>query len=128
MTTPTRRLFLLDSIAYVAPECEGQVIVSGSHGGASAGGFVVKQAGLPHAVFFNDAGVGKDGAGIAGLEMLQEKGVAGAAYSHLSARIGDAADGLASGVVTHANAAARKAGVEAGMTVKEAVVRLGAGT
>jgi hypothetical protein len=124
----TRRLFLLDSIAYIAPECEGQVIVSGSHGGASAGGFVVKQAGLPHAVFFNDAGVGKDGAGIAGLAMLQAKGVAGAAYSHLSARIGEAADGLASGVVTHANAAARQAGVESGMTVKEAVTRLGAGS
>jgi uncharacterized protein YunC (DUF1805 family) len=58
--------------------------------------------------------------------MLQAKGVAGAAYSHLSARIGEAADGLASGVVTHANAAARTAGVEPGMTVKAAVERLGA--
>jgi nucleotidyltransferase/DNA polymerase involved in DNA repair len=46
--------------------------------------------------------------------MLEAIGVAGCAYSHLSARIGEAADGLASGVVSHVNAPARAMGIQAG--------------
>jgi hypothetical protein len=90
------------------------VIVSGSHGGVSAASFVVDHPHRPLIVFFNDAGIGKDDAGIAGLPMLEAIGVAGCAYSHVSARIGEAADGLASGVVSHINAPARAMGIQAG--------------
>ena len=124
--TAARRLVLLDSIAHVGPECAGCVVVSGSHGGASAAGFVVREPAPPHAVFFNDAGVGKDGAGIVALAMLDARGIACATYSHLSARIGEAADGLASGVISHVNAAGRAAGLRAGARVGEAVAALGA--
>lgn len=95
---------LLDSIALVATlghASAGAVIVSGSHGGVSAASFVVDHPHRPRVVFFNDAGIGKDRAGIAGLSMLEAIGVAACAYSHESARIGEAADGLAHGVVSH---------------------------
>ena len=119
-----RPLHVLDSIAYLEPAMAGAVVVSASHGGVSAGRFVVELDGRPHAVFFNDAGVGKERAGIAGLAMLDASGTIAAAYSHESARIGDAADGLASGVLSHVNAAAAAAGLRAGETVRDAVARL----
>jgi hypothetical protein len=113
MSAP-RSPVLLDSIALVSTLGEHSadtVIVSGSHGGVSAASFVVDHPHRPLIVFFNDAGIGKDDAGIAGLPMLEAIGVAGCAYSHLSARIGEAADGLASGVVSHVNAPARAMGI-----------------
>ena len=116
MSAP-RSPVLLDSIALVSTLGEHSadtVIVSGSHGGVSAASFVVDHPHRPLIVFFNDAGIGKDDAGIAGLPMLEAIGVAGCAYSHLSARIGEAADGLANGVVSHVNAPARAMGIEAG--------------
>ena len=80
----------------------------------------------PLACFFNDAGVGKEGAGVAGLALLQPRGTVAATYSHDSARIGDAADGAASGIITHLNAAATAAGLAEGMRVADAVAALGA--
>lgn len=121
-----RRLFLLDSISSIGPIHAGQVIVSGSHGGVSAARFVVDEPAPPHAVFYNDAGVGKDRAGIVGLDMVQAVGVIGAAYSHQSARIGEAADGLASGTLSHLNERAVQAGLRIGMTVRDAVRQLDA--
>lgn len=61
-------------------------------------------------MFFNDAGIGKERAGIVAVT-----------YSHNSARIGDAVDGFESGVVSAVNAAAAAAGLDAGQTVAEAV-------
>lgn len=115
---------LLDSIALVATlgrASAGAVIVSGSHGGVSAASFVVDHPHRPRIVFFNDAGIGKDRAGIAGLPMLEAIGVAACAYSHESARIGEAADGLAHGVVSHLNAGARALGIREGDRVQGVV-------
>lgn len=125
-TMPSRDLLLLDTITAIDDSCAGAVIVSGSHGGVSSSGFVERAMARPHAVFFNDAGVGKDCAGIVALERLEALGVACAVYSHDSARIGDAGDGYENGVVTHANAGARRAGVSAGARVSDAVRSLGA--
>jgi hypothetical protein len=119
-----RELFVVDSIAVVAPEMAGAVVVSASHGGVSAARYVLVQPARPHAVFFNDAGIGKDQAGIVGLAMLEQVGVIAATYSHESARIGDAADGLDSGVISRVNESAMKAGLRAGQPVATAVERL----
>jgi hypothetical protein len=43
-----------------------------------------------------------------------------AAYSHNSARIGDAADAWANGIVTHINMAGRAIGWRAGLSVQAA--------
>jgi isochorismate pyruvate lyase len=125
MSTPnasnTQCLLILDSIGYVAQpnfEIEGQVIVSGSHGGTAAAGYILDHPQKPKLVFFNDAGGGKDGAGMAGLELLQNVLVAACTYSHLSARIGQAQDGLDNGVISHCNGAAVRMGLTPGTRVR----------
>ena len=117
---PARALHLLDTITAIDEGCADGVIVSGSHGGVSSTGFVLAVPARPFAGFFNDAGVGKERAGIVALELLEAIGVACATYSHDSARIGDARDGLQNGVVTHVNAPAAAAGVRVGQAVREA--------
>jgi hypothetical protein len=100
----------------------GNVLVAGSHGGLVAAWYGAK-AGV-HALILNDAGVGKDRAGIAGLAYLEEIGRAAAAVDCMSARIGDGADMLARGVISHANAYAALCGVVTGQSCRDAAGRM----
>lgn len=100
----------------------GKVLVAGSHGGIIAAYFGAKAG--AHALILNDAGLGKDRAGIAGLFYLEEIGMAAAAVDCMSARIGDGADMLARGIVSHANVYAALCGVAAGQSCLEAAKRL----
>ncbi len=100
----------------------GKVLVAGSHGGVIAGWYGA-QAGV-RALVLNDAGVGKDRAGIAGLAYLEAIGMAAAAVDCMSARIGDGADMLARGVISHANVFAALCGVVAGQSCREAADRM----
>ncbi len=116
------KVILMDSITKVTPEDEGQVVVSASHGGSSSGEFALE---VPlKAVFFNDAGGGKDDAGIAALVMLQGRQVAGGTVSHLSARIGDSQDMWENGVISHVNEAGRALGLAENQKLDEALKRL----
>jgi hypothetical protein len=116
-------VILVDSITKIEPQDDGAIIVSASHGGQSSGEFALA---VPlTAVFFNDAGIGKDKAGVAGLAMLDERGVASCAVSHESGRIGDAADLWEHGTISRVNEAAAKKGARVGTTVQEAVRILG---
>jgi hypothetical protein len=109
---------LVDSISFVTEEDTGAVIVCASHGGASSGEYASKyRLGL---VVFNDAGVGKDEAGIQALTLLARHGIASCAVSHTTARIGDVLDQWENGVISHVNALA-KSSIQPGMTVPEAV-------
>ncbi|GLZ14322.1 hypothetical protein Acsp04_45570 [Actinomadura sp. NBRC 104425] len=111
------RVLTMDSIAFASPALAGEVIVTGSHGGASAGQYA-RRAGVA-AVVCNDAGVGKDDAGIAGLRAVGADGVAGIAVGHDSARIGDGMDAWLNGVVTFVNDPARAAGVRPGLPLRD---------
>jgi len=113
------RLILLDSVTQVGPAQAGWLIVTGSHGGASVVPYARAVRGWLYV--FNDAGVGKDGAGIAALELLQADGIAAAAVAHTSARIGEAADTWEHGVVSRLNAAAAALGLAAGAPLREQV-------
>jgi hypothetical protein len=116
------RVILMDSITKVTPEDKGSMVVCASHGGTSSGEFALE---VPlKVVIFNDAGVGKDNAGIAALEMLDKHGVAGGTVAHTSGRIGDSMDMWENGVLSHVNAAARKLGLSDGARVKEVLSRL----
>ena len=99
-------------------EARENVVVCGSHGGRYPA-YLAARAGL-RAVIFNDAGVGRDGAGIASLALLGQGGMAAACVSHMSARIGEPSDMLARGVISHANGPAHTAGVKAGMSCRDA--------
>lgn len=115
-------LRIIDSITQLQPADAGCIALSGSHGGVSSARYAL--AVRPLLSVFNDAGVGKDGAGIAGLDMLQAAGLAACTVSHTSARIGQADSTLADGVVSHANLAARTLGIEPGIALKPQIEQL----
>ncbi len=119
-------LHLVDSVGHVRAEMAGGVIVSGSHGGTSAAGFCLPLR--PRLAVFNDAGLGRDDAGIAGLPMLETLGCAACAVSHMSARIGEARSTLEHGTITHCNAPALALGIRPGMSCADAVRLAGATT
>ncbi|HHL21028.1 MAG TPA: hypothetical protein ENJ52_05815 [Aliiroseovarius sp.] len=109
---------LRDSITDAGPDDAGHVVISGSHGGLYPAA-LASALGL-RAVLFNDAGVGLERAGISGVMALAGVGMAAAAVDCGSARIGDAADALARGRISHANAVADRLGVAPGMKVAQA--------
>lgn len=117
-----RKVILMDSISHVDAGDAGHIVVSGSHGGTSGGEFAGQHK--LAAVFLNDAGVGKDQAGIAALALLERLQVPAATVSHLSARIGEAEDAWQHGVLSHVNGCASRLGINPGEKVRDAVGRL----
>ena len=114
------RVILMDSITSVGENDEGAIVVSASHGGKSAAEFALQ---VPlAAVFFNDAGIGKDEAGIAGLKMLQDRGIPAGTVSHETAQIGDGKDTWEFGIISALNEAARDAGFKIRERLRDAVI------
>lgn len=109
------KLRVVDSITELGPQDAGCIAISGSHGGLSSARYAL--AVRPLLSVFNDAGVGKDAAGIAGIDVLQGHGLAACAVSHISACIGQASSTLECGVVTHANVAARVLSIVPGLSL-----------
>jgi hypothetical protein len=115
-------VLLADSITRVAADAAGAVVVNGSHGGIYAAYIAAKLR--VAAAIFNDAGVWRDQAGIAGLDYLGELGIPAAAIGHDTARIGDGSDMITRGVITHANTPAVALGCHPGKTCREAAAAL----
>jgi len=111
----------VDSITELTARDAGAWVVSGSHGGRSAARYALAQP-LALAVF-NDAGVGKDGAGIAALDLMQAHGRAAATVAHDSARIGEAEDAWCHGVLSHVNATAAALGLRPGELLRPALAQ-----
>ncbi len=111
-------IVLRDSVTTAEPGSAGAVLVTGSHGGVYAANLAARSG--VRAAIFNDAGQGKDKAGIAGLDTLQELGMAAAAVGHDSARIGDAGDAWARGILSAANGLAAALGCAIGQPCAEA--------
>lgn len=118
-TDAGRSVVIMDSITKATAENTGQAIVSASHGGVSSGEFALQHPGA--VVMFNDAGRGKDDAGVAALDMLDKAGVAAATIAHTSARIGDSQDHWDSGRISFVNSKARKLGFQQGQAVSDAL-------
>jgi hypothetical protein len=115
-------ILVADSITRVGAEAAGAVVVNASHGGVYAAYLAAKLKVL--AAVFNDASVGRDGAGIGGLGYLARLGIPAATVGHMTARIGDGADMMARGIITHANEFAMALGCRAGMPCQEAAEAL----
>jgi len=110
------------TVTKLPPDMRGAVLVTGSHGGRYAAALAAASG--ARAVILHDAGVGADGAGIAALDLFGAEGVAVATVAHTTARVGDAADMMARGRISHANAPAQALGVLPGMPCAEAAERL----
>jgi hypothetical protein len=119
MQAPLR---IIDSITELQASDAGCIAVSGSHGGISSAMYAAQAK--PLLCVFNDAGVGKEDAGIAGLAFLQERGLAACAVAHSSARIGVARSTLDDGLIAWVNEAAHALGVRVGHTCGQAVALL----
>lgn len=115
-------IVIADSITRVGPEAAGAVVVNASHGGVYAAYLAAKLHAV--AAIFNDAGVGRDRAGIGGLDYLEQFGIAAATVGHDTARIGDGADMMARGVITHANRPAASLGISPGQSCRDAAAAL----
>jgi len=113
------QLLLMDSISYIGEEARGQIVVSGSHGGSAAVRYAIPVR--PLLAAFNDAGRGKEDAGVTGLTMLADVGLAAVAVQHTSARIGEAQDTWESGVISVVNGPAAQMGFRAGQKLQDAV-------
>ena len=116
---------LADSASLVVPEDAGAVVVTGSHGGLVGGDPARALKARAVLAAFNDAGLGKDGAGAARLPALEDRGIAAVTVAHHSARIGEAASTLATGRISAANALARALGAREGDALRGLVEALG---
>jgi hypothetical protein len=111
----TAPLRIVDSITELSAQDAGCVAVSGSHGGLSSARYAL--AARPLLAVFNDAGVGRNAAGIAALDFLQQHGLAACTVAHTSACIGQARSSYADGVVSYANALAVALGLQVNLPI-----------
>ena len=122
--TGHRQVWAIDSIALARDSDSRCIVVTGSHG-ALPGGKPDTMLDIDvFAVFFNDAGGGKDGAGFARLPVLEERGIAAATVSHFTARIGDGRSTYDTGVISRLNEPARRLEMREGMSARDAVIRM----
>lgn len=116
------RIIAVSSSASATAEARGNVIVSGSYGG-EYNAFHAAKWGI-RGVVLNDAGVGKDRAGVRGLDYLDRIGLAAATADVWSCHIADGEDMLAHGVVSHVNQAAAALGCVVGESVRACAERM----
>jgi len=114
----------VDSASLVKPEDAGQIVITASHGGLLGGQPKTALAVEALAAAFNDAGVGRDEAGISRLPALDQRGIIAVTVDCRTARIGDARSSWQTGRISHLNAGAKRAGVEVGMSLNDYVACL----
>lgn len=123
----TPSIVCLDSVALVTEDDIGQIVLTGSHGGLMGGRPEAALKVDAFAAFFNDAGVGRDHAGLGRLAALDRRGIVGATVDTMSARIGDGLSTYEDGRLSYVNDRATSFGLKAGMSAKQAVQQLQTG-
>ncbi len=117
-----REIIVTDSIVFALPEDTKNVLVTAGHTGRSGAKFLLEVS--PHGFICSDGGMSKNEAGIAGLEITEKYGLAGACCDAWSAPVGDAFKAYSEGKISACNATAKERGVTVGMTVREAALKL----
>lgn len=120
----TAKPVILDSVTHLTKDHHGSVAYCASHGAVYAAYYAAAKG--VAAVVLNDAGIGRERAGVTGLDWLDRCGLPGATVSSRSARIGDGRDGLESGLISEVNAIAAEHGITVGMPCRDALARLAA--
>lgn len=118
MPSPDAVMIITASSSAQATEtCRGQVLISGSYGG-EYNAFHAGKWGL-RGVVLNDAGIGRDRAGIRGLDYLDRVGMPAATADAMSCHIADGEHMLAHGRISHVNRAAGALGCAVGQSVSD---------
>jgi uncharacterized protein YunC (DUF1805 family) len=112
------RIMTMGSVNFATEDHAGDVVCGGSHQSRISAELSARYN--LRGCICNDAGVGKDEAGISGISVLEAKGIPGAAVSTVTAKIGDGNSTYYDGVITALNDSARKLGVVEGMPTTEA--------
>lgn len=94
-------ILCLDSASMLEPGDRGRVAATGSHGALIAGTTTAPMQ--PRLILFNDAGPCIERAGIQGLDVLEQAGIAAVAVAARSARIGDGRSTLQDGTISAIN-------------------------
>lgn len=113
-----RKVIIADSVTAAKDKDCGDVLVCGSHCGANVG--QIAAASSIGALIGNDAGMGKNNAGIAGLAVCDDHGIPAAAVASMSAVIGSGVSTYEEGRVSAVNFLAARLGVSEGMPAKHA--------
>ena len=117
-----RSIVVTDSIVFALPGDDQNVLVTAGHTGRSGAAFIKEVS--PHGFICSDGGMSKNQAGIAGLEIANREGLAGACCDAQSAPIGDAFKAYEEGTISACNDLAKERGVLVGMPVKDAALAL----
>lgn len=114
-TDDGRQVVATDSIAFGTTDDTGRnVLVTAGHTGRSAVPYITKVA--PYGVISSDGGRGLDDSGIVGIYTVEALGIAAATVDATRARMGSGLSHYHDGVISAANAIARRRGVEIGMS------------
>ncbi len=115
----------LDSASQVRDSHAGRVVCLGSHGAAPGG--EANRALKADVAFaaFNDAGIGKDEAGLARVRLLDARGVPAVAVDAATARIGDGCSTLCDGTVSFVNQQCHRLGGRTGMALTDLMTSIG---
>ena len=116
------RLIIVNTTAEVNQGNVNDVIITGSHCGINCGEHLAHHN--IKGTIGNDAGMGKEKAGIAGLKFLEEHGIPAAAVDCMSAHIGNGTSTYEQGRISAVNKAAEKLGITIGMSAREAADRM----
>ena len=111
------KILTVASCSFVRDEHRSHVVVSGSYGGRY-NAFNAAKWGV-RGVIMNDAGIGKDNAGICGLDYLDQIDLAAATADAQTCHIGDGDHMLEHGVISHVNRAAAGLGCKPGQSVRD---------
>ena len=120
------KILTVASCSNVRAEHRSHVVVSGSYGGRYNAFNAAKWP--VRAVIMNDAGVGKDNAGIVGLDFLDQIDLAAATADARTCHIGDGEHMLAHGIISYVNRAADALGCAPGQSVRNCAERMRAAT
>ena len=112
------RIVVMDTSSEVKQDNNMDIIITGSHGGVNACEYManLKIKGMVS----NDAGIGKNEAGIAGMKGLDKWDIPAVAVSSMSAKIGNGTSTYEQGKVSAINELAKKLGIKNGMSAIEA--------
>ncbi|MEA2744663.1 MAG: hypothetical protein QOG73_3608 [Acetobacteraceae bacterium] len=117
MSNPADVTIVTTSSSATAPaSCRNNVLISGSYGGEYNAYHAAKWA--LRGIVLNDAGIGRDDAGISGLPYLDRIGLAAATADAQTCHIGDGDDMLAHGIISFVNQSAARLGCAVGQTVR----------
>ena len=119
-TSGKSRIIIVETSSDVNESNSNDIIVTGSHQGS---GIYLAKCKIKGAIG-NDAGKGKQDAGIAGFKVLDEQGIPAAAVSNMTAQIGNGDSTYEQGKISAVNEAAGKLGIIEGMSAKEAADKM----